>query len=77
MEQKFRNKTKNITEYNRNYMTNRYRNDPKFREKIKKKSMECQRNRRANRIKLGLCSRCGRKKINKKWKSCEKCRGRK
>jgi len=77
MKQKFRTKTKNITEYNRNYMINRYRYDPKFRKRLKKTSMEYQRKRRANLIKLGLCTKCGGKIINKRWKSCEKCRGRK
>ncbi len=61
-------------EYTKKYLTERYNNDEEFKKRMisyvqksfKRKSKEWR--------KKGLCVICGRKRENKRWKQCEKCR---
>jgi len=58
----------------RKYWVKRYNTDPDFRKyflEMVKRNFE---KRRKGWIKKGLCSRCGRKRKNKKWMLCEGCR---
>lgn len=62
--------------YRKEYMKDRYNNDPEFRDKFKKMVMKSFNKRRKEWIKQDKCSGCGREKINKNLRTCEKCRGK-
>jgi len=60
--------------YTKQYIVERYQNDEEFRRYycgLVKRSFE---KRRRVWIEKGLCSKCGRRRKNKRWRYCERCR---
>jgi len=72
--QEVKEKNKNQRNYRKKYMKEKYNSDEEFR----KKAIECikksYKRKKQERIKKGLCVRCGGVRENKKWKYCERCR---
>jgi len=58
----------------RKYYKERYHEDEEFRKDFISMVRRSFKKRRKNWIKVGLCSRCGGKRINKEYSYCEKCR---
>jgi len=62
--------------YKKEYLSERYRNDPEFRDRFKKMVGDSFKKRREKWLKKGLCSKCGKKRKDKTFKTCERCRER-
>lgn len=60
--------------YQRVYQHERYKQDPLFRARIIKQIMESQKRIKKERLKKGLCEKCGKKNMTPKFKNCKKCR---
>lgn len=67
-------KTKKQQPYMKKYMNDRYNNDEEFRKSFIEMVQKNFKKRREKWILKGLCNSCGRKRINKKFVLCEKCR---
>ena len=61
-------------DYKKEYNTKRYSEDEEFRKRMIGYVQTSFKRKREEWIKKGLCSRCGRKRKDKRWRSCEKCR---
>ena len=62
------------SEYGKQYLSERYNNDEEFRIRMIGYVQKSFNKRCEEWKKNGLCLTCGRKKKDKKFKSCEKCR---
>jgi len=60
--------------YIRNYQHERYANDPKFKKMMIMANRHSNKKKRKLFISKGLCSTCGKERIDKNFKTCEKCR---
>ncbi len=60
--------------YQKEYYVERYNSDEEFRKRHIKSITNSFAKRREVWREQNLCSQCGRDKIEKKWKTCEKCR---
>lgn len=61
-------------EYIKNYIKDRYNNDEEFRIRFIGLVTKSFKKRKSVWFKEGLCSQCGKEKIDKKFKTCEVCR---
>lgn len=62
--------------YRKKYYKERYNNDEEFRRRHIQNIINSFNKRKERWIIDGLCSKCGRIRIDKKWKTCERCRGK-
>ena len=69
-----RKKEKERYEYKKEYFLERYNNDEEFRERMIKYVQKSFKKRRKKWISEGNCSKCGKKRKDKEYKLCEKCR---
>ena len=69
-----REKEKARYEYKKKYFLERYNQDEEFRKRMIKYIQTSFKKRSGEFRKKGLCSICGRKRKDKKYKQCEKCR---
>ncbi len=74
--EKIKIKNQKRAEYSKNYLNDRYNNDTEFRDKFKKMVMKSFNKRKEVWAKQNKCSNCGREKIDKSLKTCERCRGK-
>jgi len=62
-------------DYTKKYIMDRYRNDEEFRKKFIQYQIKSKKKRQAVwKNDSSRCNRCGKKKVNEKFKACESCR---
>lgn len=69
-----REKSRKKAPYRKQYMKERYNNDEEFRKRFIGSMSRSQKRIRDQRRKQGLCTKCGGKRKDKKFKQCENCR---
>jgi predicted transcriptional regulator len=67
-------KNKKRQPYTSQYLKERYNNDEEFRKRFIKTVGDSHKRMRKKWISEGNCSRCGGKREDKRWKTCERCR---
>lgn len=74
---KRRGPPKRDPEYIKKYIKDRYHNDEEFRKRYVGLVIASHKRRKVKWLENGLCSGCGKERLDKKFKTCEICRSKK